>query len=372
MSFPLNDFIAKAKSEGRSLRFIESTSAYINLLNAKQLPVIFSLQHLAIEVGLRSNDIKWICKYTNSQYTYFYLVKKSGKKRLIMAPKERLKYLQRWINFNILSKLDYPTYVTGFVPKRSIINNAEIHKGSKFILSIDIENFFDSITFKEVLKVFRDIGYSNNVAYNLSEICTVEPRKSYYEKFSKEFSSFLNTKAKNNSVKRFLPQGSPCSPLLSNLVAVTLDNKLYDYAIKNNWKYSRYADDITFSSNTSINFDTALKRISRLVAQSGFRVNYEKVRLRKNGQAQYVTGLSISNNRVSIKKSKRKEIFQHLYFINRFGIEKHTQHLKTKEKYHSNYKDWLHGHILFHYSVDKQVGIKMMKEYNKIIWDLNR
>jgi len=369
MSFSIEYFIEQAKKEGHSDAYILETTAYIKLLSEQQLPILFSIQHFAIELGMQSNFIKYLINQPRLNYNYFFLQKKKkGSFREIMAPHEELKYLQRWLNYNILQKLPYSKYVTGFVPGTSILENAKIHKGSKYLLKIDLLKFFDSVDHKRVYNIFKELGYLRNIAHDLASLCTAEHRSAYWNSFSSHEKDLFHYIINEN--RRILPQGAPTSPLLANLAAKNLDEKLVHLAEKRGFKYSRYADDLCFSSDIE-NCIPSADYIEQIVRDEGFFVNTEKTKYSKPGVKQYVTGLSIANNTISVQKAKRREIFSHLFFANKHGLESHLQHLQEKGKYHQNYQNWLFGHIAFHYSIDKSTGQKMMDLYNKINWTID-
>lgn len=363
-------FISKAIEEKHSDAFIDITKNYIDNLNSKNLPVIFSLQHFAIEIGMQSDFIDHLISDRNQQYNYFLLQKKNKKSapREIMAPREELKFIQRWINFNILQKLSYNKHIHGFVPGSSILQHAQVHHKSKFLLKIDLLKFFDTIDEKKVYKMFRSMGYIKNLAWDFAKICTAQHRFTYWQSFSAEDLKILQNY--DYDYPNILPQGAPTSPLLANLVASRLDKRLGSLSKKLNSKYTRYADDLCFSAD-KIEEIPSLKIISKIIEEEGFFINKEKIKFSKLGMKQYVTGLSISDPlSVSVSKSKRREVFKHLYFAEKFGIESHLLKLKSKGKKYSNYQNWLLGHIMYNYSINKKIGKQMFEIYNRINWSI--
>jgi RNA-directed DNA polymerase len=368
MSFPREAFIEKAKLN-HSDEFINLSLKYINKLEVNGFPVIFSIPHFAIEIGMQSDFINHLIENRNSQYTFFLLKKKkeSSAPREIMSPKEELKFLQRWINLNILQKSKFNEYIQGFVPGTSTLKNAQIHQGSKYLLKIDLLKFFDCIEERKVYKVFRSFGYVKNLSWDFAKLCTAKHRNSYWKSFSSEDYSILGKYiSKNPSV---LPQGAPTSPLLANLVASRLDKRIGKLALKQNFKYSRYADDLCISSNEKKNLPSILF-LTKIIEEEGFYINKEKIKYSKAGMKQYVTGLSITNG-VSIEKKKRREIFTHLFFATKYGLQSHLLKLKEKGTYRTNYQNWLLGNISYQYSINKDIGKKMFELYNKINWSID-
>lgn len=368
MAFSREAFIEQAKIENRSQAFVDISVNYIDNLQKNNFPVLFSIPHLAMEIGMESGYINYLIWSRENQYIFFLLQKKNKEAapREIMAPKEQLKYIQRWININILQKAKFNDYIKGFVPGSSILQNAKVHSGAKYILKIDLLKFFDCIDQKKVYGIFRMFGYVKNLAWDFAKLCTAEHRYSYWQSFNEDDFSILKEYISGNPA--VLPQGAPTSPLIANLVASRLDKRLGQLALKRGVKYSRYADDLCFSSNLrgqipSISF------LSKIIEEEGFFINREKVKFLKRGGKQYVTGLSVTNG-VSVEKKKRRQVFTHLYFANKYGIKSHLSKLKKAGFKKDNYQNWLLGNISYQYSINNEVGTKMFELFNKINWTI--
>lgn len=167
---------------------------------------------------------------------------------MIQAPNPRLKSIQTFILRDILQKIKPSQSATAFIPGTSILNNAKRHVGKACVASFDTQDFFPSITYRQVFSVFFDIGYNSQVAHLLTRFCTLS----------------------NGS----LPQGSPTSPSLSNLVACRLDKRLFTLAKSLKIEYTRYADDITFSGSFSLNFIVPI--VNQIIIDEGFIPNQKK------------------------------------------------------------------------------------------------
>jgi hypothetical protein len=189
-------------------------------------------------------------------------------------------HLARWLGKTVLAH--------GFVPKYSIISNATIHRDRRFVFNLDLENFFGEINFGRVRGYFiknRDFELHPSVATVLAQIGC------------------------HNNV---LPQGSPCSPVLSNLIAHLLDIRLAEIAYRHGCMYSRYADDLTFSTNKK-NFPIGIakpvlavehawevgKAVAKVISKLGFHINAKKTRMQYCQSRQIVTGLVV-NRKVSV------------------------------------------------------------------------
>lgn len=171
--------------------------------------------------------------------------------------------IQWWILENILANLPAHKQAFGFCRNRSIQDNARLHSGSKHILNVDIKSFSDTVTKEQIKKIFVNLGYNLTTAETLSSLCTLDG---------------------------CLPQGAPSSPSLANLVLCETDDKLHELATANGMKYSRYADDLTFSSNDFIVAGFHLE-VERFLKDAGFQLKAAKTRYAGSGNRREVTGL---------------------------------------------------------------------------------
>lgn len=240
------------------------------------------------------------------KYKVFIVPKKSGEPRQISAPASPIKVIQRKL-IQVLESVYQPKIATyGFVKGRDIIKNARLHKKRRYVLNIDLENFFPSIHFGRVRGMFMKKPYNLNdeVSTILAQICC------------------------HNSV---LPQGAPTSPIISNMICARLDAKLKQLAKEHYCTYSRYADDITFSTNRS-KFPSALAylsdigqievggELSSLIEENGFKVNSKKVRLQVEQQRQGVTGL-IVNKYPNVPRKYVKQVRAILHAWDKYKID---------------------------------------------------
>ena len=276
-----------------------------------------SLSDLAKWLELPEQDLRgWLTGPPNSAYSYrrFTIPKRRGGERTIDAPSDDLKSLQRRILRKMLSPLPVHPGATGFVRKRSIVHNARPHARQGVVINLDLADFFHTISAERVLGVWRGIGWNKESARVLTNMCTHEGR---------------------------LPQGSPTSPALSNLVCRRLDSRLSALAgrlqtplrstrtgLSNRVAYTRYADDITLSfERFGINKRrykrpageaarqipltarrSVLKMIREIIEEEGFRIQMKKrVRIQRAHQRQTATGLVV-NAGVRLPREVRRRI----------------------------------------------------------------
>ena len=380
MSFPFEQFILKAREEEKSQEFIDACLKYAKKLNEKKYPVIFSLPHLAIVMGVQSDYLKVLIAENNDihtiingneglkskKYNHFFIKKREKGYREIMAPHKDLKYIQRWLLFNILSKYPLRESCKGFRNGISIKDNAQVHTNAKVVLKVDLLKFYDTITERRVYGVFQKMGYAKNLSYSFAKLCTAKHHDKYWQDFS--YSDKLNLKELYEERPPILPQGAPSSPTLANIIATKMDNRFEALAKKMKFSYSRYADDLTFSIRDEGKLPS-LKLIRKIISDENFYINDNKISYMYRGSKQYVTGLTVTNG-VHTSKKYRKEIERHIHFCRKYGVEEHLSRNIKKFPYYNSLKfhDWLYGHICFIHSVDEKASEKLLENFNKINW----
>ena len=228
-------------------------------------------------------------------YRQFHIPKKSGGVRTITAPDGELKDVMLTLAF-MLSELYIPTpEAMAFVSGRSIVENASQHIGQNYVLNLDLSDFFTSITANMVEHNLVKLGIAPLVARDIASICTYPMVNDHH-------------------VVNVVPQGAPTSPVISNICAMTLDNRLSGLARRFHLTYTRYADDITFSSNHNVyQKDGAfMEELNRIIAECHFTINPKKTRLQKRGSRQEVTGLTVvQKTNVSRKYIKNLRVLIH-------------------------------------------------------------
>lgn len=228
-------------------------------------------------------------------YHEFSIEKKGGGIRQIFAPDYPLKAIQRRISYVLsLIYLDRPS-VHGFIKGKNIITNAEQHTRKRLLLNIDLENFFPTIHFGRVR------GRLESNPYNLTR-------------------SGATIIAGLCCYKSKLPQGGPTSPIISNMICSGLDYELQLFANNEHCTYSRYADDLVFSTTRGSFSPDMMENLNAIINKHGFKINEKKTRSRFLTERQEVTGLVV-NKFVNIKREFIKEVRIMLHIWNKFGLE---------------------------------------------------
>lgn len=237
-------------------------------------------------------------------YIEFDIPKKTGGSRHISAPSEKLLLIQQAINTLLQTLCEVSDHAMGFVPERSVLTNANIHRGQSVIFNCDLQNFFPSIT-KEMVRqtLTHELQPYNASREVINAICN------------------LVTAPRPDGVQA-LPQGAPTSPTISNLVLKLLDSRLAGFATANGYRYSRYADDITMShSHPSKQFlPEKIEQISLIVQEFGFTLNPKKTKVFTPKGRMEVTGLTVGE-KVNVSRTYLKQLRVLLHLWETRGYE---------------------------------------------------
>lgn len=290
------------------------------------LPPIESIEDLADKTRLSVSKLRYISYRSDYLYRVYQVPKKTTGSRTIAQPNRELKSLQAWILRNILDRLTSSPHCKGFERGSSILENALPHLGANYILNIDLENFFPTVKASRIFNIFYSIGYNEKISSMLTNICTY---------------------------KGGLPQGAPSSPKLSNLACYNLDSRLHGYAGANGLVYTRYADDITLSSQTFRKINRANEFVKVVIKSEGYIINDKKTLIVGTQRQKNITGLVISQNSVGIGRKKYRFIRSIIYNLYTTSSDKAS---------------YINGYLAFTHSVDK----KMYDKLHQYIDQLNK
>jgi len=315
-------------------------------LQAARLPVLHTTQQLAAAMGVQLAELRFLAFDRRvsriSHYRRFAMAKKTGGERIISAPMPRLKRAQYWVLDNLLARVPLHAAAHGFIAGRSIVSNALPHVGQNVVVNLDLKDFFPSIAMPRVKGVFRQLGYSEQVASTLALLCT--------ERKTDEVIVDGETFFVGGNV-RALPQGAPTSPAITNILCRRLDARLQGAAQKLGFRYTRYADDLTFSAdaNTANLVGKMLWRAKQIVIAEGFTPHPEKEQvMRKRGQ-QHVTGIVV-NSKPSLDRDTIKRFRATLFQVEKDGPQ------GKQWNGNSNIISALEGYAHFIVMVDKERG----------------
>ncbi|CUV65815.1 RNA-directed DNA polymerase [Sulfurovum sp. enrichment culture clone C5] len=247
--------------------------------------------------------------------------KKSGGKRRLLIPPETTDKLQKKLNRILQTIYNAPNSVHAFIKskeneeKKSIVSNAKQHVKKQIVINIDIKDFFDTINFGRVRGIFlaKPISLDETLATKFAQLISYDNK---------------------------LPQGASTSPIISNIICKKMDHNLIQFSKKHSLTYSRYADDITFSTHkNSLDTDFILNEIEKIIVDNGFEINTLKTRIQLANQSQVVTGLKV-NQKVNVPRKYIRQVRSMLYSWKTEGIEEASKkHFKSFNNQTKKYID---------------------------------
>ncbi|HTM47887.1 MAG TPA: reverse transcriptase family protein [Bryobacteraceae bacterium] len=296
-------------------------------------------------------------------YYYRVLAKRSGGLRLIEAPKQRMKQLQRMIVTRILARIPPHPAAHGFIPGRSIRTFAAPHLGRRVVVRMDLRDFFPSISGARIQALFRTLGYPEPVADLLGGICVNVTPRSVWKTDLLEVPPRIFIEARTLYARPHLPQGAPTSPALSNLCAYRVDCRLAGLAQSSGARYTRYADDLAFSGGEA--FERGAERfsthVSAILREEGFAAHHRKTRIMRQGVRQHLAGLVV-NERMNIRRDHFDRLKAILNNCVRLGPE--TQNREA----HSDFRSHLEGRVAYVETVNPARGGRLRVIFNRIEW----
>lgn len=260
-------------------------------------------------------NLLFITNNPEEQYETVYITKANGKKREINKPDIVLKSFQKSVYKNILLHIPTSDYAVAYKKGSSLRYSTAVHIGKPMILKLDIKNFFGSILYKTVQEMFLKHGYDYYMATTLTTLCCYKGR---------------------------LPQGTPTSPAISNIIMKDFDDKVACFCNTRNIAYTRYSDDMTFSG--SFDSNEVIEFVKDKLNKSGFQLNNKKTKLIKQGQRQTVTGVVV-NEKQQLPKKYRKQVRQEIHYCQKYSVKSHILHANLTDYIRPNgevyYKEYL-------------------------------
>lgn len=303
------------------------------------------IQSIADSLACEKPLLENIIEYPSNYYNQLSIPKKRRSEvRIVYKVESLLKNIHKNILENISSKVNFDENIQGFTRGRSIITNASLHLAKKHILHFDVKDFFESISIDEIKNIFMlEFQCNPESADIFAKICTFNG---------------------------YLPQGANTSPILANLACKKLDNDLIKLALEKDCFYSRYADDITFSSN---NLLPKKNKIEKCLKKYNFVLNESKYRMQCRGKSQYVTGLTVFDEHIPrLPKVVKKRLRQKIYFIEKYGLYNHLKQIGIEDPCKQEREILkIDGLISFMYSVEPEYACKIDKKWSKTVEEEN-
>ena len=375
--------VARARP-GRPVRALRIQPAPTRMADRRPWPVptLNNERDLARLLELDTDELPWFADVRGMQrrapagplhhYRYQWRVTRSGRARLLEAPRPRLRRAQRTVLDEVLALIPVHPAAHGFVPGRSAVTAAGVHTGSPIVISLDLEAFFSSLTAGRVYGIFRAAGYPQPVAYLLTGLCTTRTPVSVLSAMPPAGAADPDARFRQRRLlaAAHLPQGAPSSPMLANLCVLRLDRRLAGYAAACGVVYTRYADDLVFSarSDRSVGRPAAELRPERLAAgvaaiatDEGLRVQPDKTRVQRSHQRQSVTGIVV-NARPNLAREDFDALKALLHNAVRFGPES-----QNRDR-HPDFRAHLLGRIGWLQQLNPDRAARLRASFDAITW----
>ena len=337
------------------------------------VPLLNNERDLARLLELDPDELPWFADVRGLQrrapsgplhhYRYQWLVTRSGRARLLEAPRPRLRRVQRTVLDEVLAAIPVHPAAHGFVPGRSAVTAARVHTGSPLVISLDLEAFFSSLDAARVYGVFRAAGYPQPVAHLLTGLCTTRTPVSVLSAMpAAPGRADARFRQRRLLAAAHLPQGAPSSPMLANLCVLRLDRRLAGYAAACGAVYTRYADDLVFSGGPpALRPERLAAGVAAIAADEGLRVQPDKTRVQRAHQRQLVTGIVV-NARPNLVRVEFDELKAVLHNAVRFGPESQNR------ARHPDFRAHLLGRIGWLQQLNPDRAARLRASFDAISW----
>jgi len=293
---------------------------------------INTVKHLCLQLGISEAELGYLYDHMPDNVRRVYRTTAPGKTREIFKPSAKLLKVQKAMNTNLLQRIKLPDPVHGSRKGRSHLTGAALHVGKEVIASLDIKNFFPSIHYKRVYNLFRELGCAPDIARILTRLTTFENR---------------------------LPQGFATSSSIANLILSTLDSRLESLCAAHRLTYTRYVDDIVVSGNYRV--EDLGRLFVKIVKESGFSVQPDKIRIMRKGTRQEVTRVLV-NRKLNVPREEIRELRAILHNCQVYGPSSQTEMSLEWFQQH------LRGRINYIIQVNPSIGNQLLEQYNRINW----
>lgn len=373
-------FVAGARAANVDQQVITAALGHASAIRrvSRDLPIIFTLGHLAQVCGASLRYLNEVAGRETDPYRDYITRKRedpqgaavSRRYRIICMPDPELKKVQRWMHQNILLKIAPHPASTAYSDNNTVLEAAARHVNARWLIKIDIERFFESIKEPYVASVFERLGYPDLLSFQLARLCTRLPseksRKDIFVRQSKPAKGVMQ-----NEWIGFLPQGAPTSPQLANLVMRRFDRRVTSLSRKAGLRYSRYSDDLLFSTADSFSRDQATSFVHQIydaLGAYGFEANRTKTSIAAPGARKIVLGLLVDRDEPKLTREFRLNIETHLHYLERPDVGPVAHADARKFASIIGLQNHLLGLVAFARQIDRNYGDELKSRLRAIIW----
>lgn len=382
MRHPWNSqlFAAGALASGRDHSTVMAARVAAAAIKQKDadLPVVFSLAHLAHLADVNREMLVRIVRREDDPYRVFRVKKRPApggikaprRHRTICVPAVGLMRAQRWIAQNILNFANPHPASFAFQPGRNLIDAAQKHADCRWLLKMDVVDFFESISERQVYWIFRSLGYGALVSFEFARLCTRQhPWTS--PPVSLGIIGSVGVLPYARRTPGHLPQGAPTSPMLANLVMRDLDSSLEGIAHRLGWTYTRYADDLAFShlGGSSRGDAMALAALVEIKLKAkGMLPNRVKTVVSPPGARKVLLGVMVDRERPRLSKEFRNNLETHIYALTHPSIGARAHKAKRGFVSVIGMRNHVTGLLSFAHQVDPDYASKLNARFANVDW----
>lgn len=352
--------------------------------NARLQPIL-TLRHLAYLADCDYGFLRAIVgRAIENPYRVFAIHKRpapSGKARFrtICAPDPQLLKVQRWLVANVLNHATTAVHAASkaFAPECTLVKAAEPHCGARWLIKVDVQNFFESVSEIAAYRAFRALGYQALVAFELARLCTrlgTFTRRRSRQQWLRKPRRIYQIAKYNHAMGRMghLPQGAPTSPMLANIAMQAADAEFDALARSAGMVYTRYADDLVFSTSDK-NFTRNLASglvgsVYRTLGKYGFSPNVTKTEIIPPRARKVVLGLLVDDLTPRLPREFKEKMRMHLYYLKRDDIGP-ARHAKKREFIAvASLRNVLYGLAAFATQIEPAYGSSIRRDLDAIAW----
>lgn len=340
------------------------------------LPAILTLKHLALQVHVPYMHLRGLVeRRIEMPYRVFQIKKRNGGKRVICVPEPNLFRVQKWLARFVLADADVHPASGAYCRKKSILDCASQHCLCRWLIKIDVQQFFESISERQVYYAYRELGYEPLVAFELTRISTRladhAPKRFRRNRWRNQWlqEDYAISKYWHGHVGH-LPQGAPTSPMLSNLVMKRFDGRISKLAGQKGLVYTRYADDLTLStpdpSFTRTQAELVIKDVFTELCREGLRPRTTKTVIAPPGARKIVLGLLVDRDEPRLTRQFRAKLDHHVYCLSHNGPVAHAR----ARKFHSilGMKRHIAGLLNYAQQIDPEFTAPLFKKFEAVPW----
>jgi RNA-directed DNA polymerase len=384
-------FEREGRARGVDKTIVANAIAAASQLKIASLPPVFTLAHLAQQAGVDYGVLRCVAQRSpNEGYRIFRIRKRpahTGERRYrqIAVPAPQLMKAQRWITQAILSKAAAHSASVAFSKGDKLVDAAAAHCRCKWLVKMDVRNFFESINEIAAYRVFRSLGYQPLVSLEMARISTRLAGRSHRRATDRwrvnawrhmehrwsEIEAYQAYRDDPGPLLGHLPQGAPTSPMLANLAMREFDAKVAEIANQHGMIYTRYADDLSFSTDQAItkaDCSRVIGKVYKLMGAIGLSPNVTKTRVSPPGSRKIVLGLLVDGAKPRLSREFRALMRLHLHYLLNDDVGP-VRHAKARGFVSVvGFRNHLRGLATYARQVDVDYGDGLLRELDNVAW----